>query len=230
MSTNRKLLVVDDDAKILKAVGEALRQEGYSVFTAPDGETALELCRKQTPDLVVLDIGMPGLDGFEVCGRLRAGGAQLPILILSARGDETDRVVGFRMGADDYLTKPFSITELILRVRAILRRSGNTMPTPAPSDHLAAGVLEIDRATHRVAVRGEPVELTPREFHLLWLLASHPGQVFTRDVLLERIWHGDGDHAAVTVYIRRLREKIERTPGDPAHIKTVWGIGYKFEP
>jgi DNA-binding response OmpR family regulator len=230
MSVNRRVLVVDDDAKILKAVGEALRQEGYGVFTAPDGESALDLCRKHGPDLVVLDVGLPGLDGFEVCGRLRAGGAQLPILILSARGDETDRVVGFRMGADDYLTKPFSITELVLRVRAILRRSGSGAAVASSSDRVSVGDLEMDRTTHRVTLRGETVALTPREFHMLWLLASHPGQVFTREVLLERLWQGDGDHAAVTVYIRRLREKVERTPGDPAHIRTVWGIGYKFEP
>jgi len=234
MGASKTVLVADDDTKILKVVGEALRLEGFTVVTAVDGQQALQLCHQYKPDLLVLDVTMPSLDGLEVCGRLRSGGSQVPILILSARADETDRVVGFRLGADDYLTKPFSISELVLRVRAILRRTGAVAPVAStiPPDHVAAGDLEMDRSTHTVLVRGQSVELTPREFHMLWLLATHPGQVFSREVLLERIWQSDfeGDHSAVTVYIRRLREKIEVTPGDPAHIKTVWGVGYKFEP
>jgi DNA-binding response OmpR family regulator len=231
MPTNKFILVVDDDTSILKAVGEGLRQEGFRVETALDGDTALSLCRNNPPDLVILDVGIPGLDGFEVCGRLRMGGSQLPILILSARGDETDKLVGFRLGADDYLTKPFSLGELMMRVRAILRRTSN-QGQPSSTDRVQAGTLEMDRASHRVTVNGAAVELTPREFKLLWLMATHPGQVFSRETLLERFWpeESGADQASVSVYIRRLREKIERNPSNPDHLKTVWGIGYKFEP
>jgi DNA-binding response OmpR family regulator len=230
MGTIKEILVVDDDIKILKAVGEALRQEGFRVQTALDGETAVTLCRNSRPDLMILDIGIPGLDGFEVCGRVRMSGNQMPILILSARGDETDKMIGFRLGADDYLTKPFSVGELVMRVRAILRRTQPAAPV-APSDHVAVGNLEIDKATHRVTVDGHAVELTPREFKLLWIMATHPGHVFSRETLMERFWPEENgtDQSAVTVYIRRLREKIEANPSDPDHLKTVWGIGYKFE-
>lgn len=230
MPTNKFILVVDDDTKILKAVGEGLRQEGFRVETALDGETALSLCRNTPPDLVILDVGIPGLDGFEVCGRLRMGGSQVPILILSARGDETDKLVGFRLGADDYLTKPFSMGELVMRARAILRRTGNN-GQPSSADRVQAGSVEMDRATHRVTVNGNQVELTPREFKLLWLMATHPGHVFSRETLLEKFWpeESGADQSSVSVYIRRLREKIERNPSAPDHIKTVWGIGYKFE-
>ncbi len=232
MALAKQILVADDDPKILKVVGEALKLEGYQVVTAVNGNAALQVCRQSAPDLIILDITMPGLDGLEVVHKLRTHGSQVPILILSARGDETDRVVGFRLGADDYLTKPFSISELVLRVRAILRRAGAPAPVPiATPDRISAGDLVIDRVAHQVTVRGTCVELTPLEFKLLWLLASNPGQVFSRDHLLERVWQSEyeGDQAAVTVYIRRLREKIERNPGDPEHIKTVWGIGYKFD-
>jgi len=231
MGTTKEILVVDDDTKILKAVGEALRQEGFRVQTAVDGETALSLCRNTRPDLMILDVGMPGLDGFEVCGRVRMSGSTVPILILSARGEETDKLVGFRLGADDYLTKPFSVGELIMRVRAILRRTQPTAPA-APVDRVAAGDLKMDKTTHRVTVEGRSVDLTPREFKLLWLMATHPGHVFSRETLMERFWPDENgaDQSSVTVYIRRLREKIEKNPSDPAHLKTVWGIGYKFEP
>lgn len=230
MLAPKKILVVDDDAKILKVVGEALREEGFGAFTAADGHAALEACRKYSPDLIVLDVMLPGLDGFDVCSRLRTDGDQVPILMLSARCDEVDKVVGFRLGADDYLTKPFSITELILRVKAILRRTGSRNAPPAEG-RLVAGPLEMDKHTHHVTMHGRPVKLTPREFLMLWLLAVHPGQVLSRETLLERAWASDfdGDETAVTVYIRRLREKLEANPGDPQHLKTVWGIGYKFE-
>jgi DNA-binding response OmpR family regulator len=230
MSGSRRVLVADDDTKILKVVGEALRQDGYTVMTATDGATALQLCRSWGPHLVVLDVMMPAMDGLEVCSKLRAGGSQVPVLILSACGDETDRVVGFRLGADDYLTKPFSISELLLRVKAILRRSSSAAPT-ASDDRVQAGELVMDRATRRTTMRGKPLELTPREFELLWLLAAHPGQVFARDALLEHIWESDyqGDPSVVAVYMRRLRERIELKPSEPDHLKTVWGIGYKFE-
>lgn len=230
MPAPKKILVVDDDAKIRKAVGEALREEGYGTFTAADGPGALEACRRHMPDLIVLDVVLPGMDGFDVCSRLRADGAQVPILMLSARCDEVDKVVGFRLGADDYMTKPFSINELVLRVKAILRRTGG-VNAPATEGRISAGPLEMDKDTHRVTMGGRPVKLTPREFLILWLLAVHPGQVLSRETLLERAWASDfdGDETAVTVYIRRLREKLEANPGDPQHLKTVWGIGYKFD-
>lgn len=231
MPTPKHILVADDDPKILKVVGEALRLEGFLVTTAVSGTEVLSLFQQSRPDLVILDVTMPGFDGLEVCSRLRAAGSQVPILILSARGDETDRVVGFRLGADDYVAKPFSISELMLRVRAILRRSAGAQPVAEPSGRIVVGVLEMDRSTHETKMRGEAVDLTPREFNMLWLLATHPGHVFSREHLLEKVWTNDfdGDQSAVTVYIRRLREKLERNPGDPAHIKTVWGIGYKYE-
>lgn len=231
MPWTKTILVADDDAKILKVVGEALRQECYNVVTAVDGTEALQLCKQHKPHLVILDVMMPGLDGLEVCGRLRSGGSQVPILILSAKGDETDRVVGFRLGADDYLTKPFSISELLLRVKAILRRAGTEGQPAVASERIKLGDIDLDRSTRRASVRGAEIELTPREFEMLWLFAAHPGQVFSREALLQRLWQSDftGDQSAVTVYIRRLREKIERNPSDPDHLKTVWGIGYKFD-
>ncbi|HLN62491.1 MAG TPA: response regulator transcription factor [Symbiobacteriaceae bacterium] len=230
MSGPKRILVADDDAKILKVVGEALRQEGHIVETASDGARALQLCRSFHPNLVILDVMMPELDGLEVCGRLRAAGSQVPVLILSAAGDEMDRVVGFRMGADDYLVKPFSLSELLLRVKAILRRLHQEMPVPS-GDRVTAGDLVMDRATRQTTMGGAPITLTPREFELLWLLATHPGQVFTRELLIERIWESnyEGDPSVVAVYMRRLRERIERNPSAPDHLKTVWGIGYKFE-
>lgn len=230
MAGSNRVLVVDDDAKIVKVVSEALRQEGYTVFTAGNGEAGMQMARTHMPHLIILDVMMPGLDGLEVCGRLRAAGSQVPILILSAKGDETDRVVGFRLGADDYLTKPFSISELMLRVKAILRRVGQEKQATA-GDRVVAGDLEIDRTTRKVTMRGKELDLTPREFEMLWLFATHPGHVFSREVLLERLWESDfdGDASAVAVYMRRLREKIERNPSEPDHLKTVWGIGYKFE-
>jgi DNA-binding response OmpR family regulator len=225
-------LVVDDDPKILKALDQALRKEGYDVYRAADGEEALQVARQSDPDLIVLDIMLPKLDGFEVCAKLRTLG-NVPVLILSARGEEMDKVVGFNVGADDYLTKPFRLTELVLRVKAILRRTG----APEAGIPVAEGAplrfrdLEVNRAARSVAVRSRLVELTPKEFDLLWLLASHPGNVFSREAILQRVWHSDytGDEAALTVCVRRLREKIEQDPGNPEYVKTIWGIGYKFD-
>lgn len=232
MPQTRRILVVDDDPKILKALDQALRQEGYDVSRAADGEEALRLARELKPDLVVLDIMLPKMDGFEVCAQLRELGST-PVLILSARGEEMDKVVGFNVGADDYLTKPFRLTELVLRVRAILRRTQPVAPGELADERpLRFREMEINRAGRTVTVRNKHVELTPKEFDLLWLLASHPGHVFSRDALLQRVWHSDyvGDEAALTVCVRRLREKIESDPGHPEYVKTVWGIGYKFEP
>ncbi|HWI60816.1 MAG TPA: response regulator transcription factor [Symbiobacteriaceae bacterium] len=231
MASPKRILVVDDDPKILKALDQALRKEGYEVLRAADGEEALAIAREEDPDLIVLDIMLPKLDGFEVCAKIRALN-NVPILILSARGEEMDKVVGFNVGADDYLTKPFRLSELVLRVRAILRRTGSTAPNMvAEGAPIRFREMEINRAARSVMVRTRSVELTPKEFDLLWLLASHPGNVFSREAILQRVWHSDytGDEAALTVCVRRLREKIEQDPGNPEYIKTIWGIGYKFE-
>lgn len=226
----KRILVVDDDPKILKALDQALTQEEYEVLKAEDGIEALRLAREQKPDLIVLDIMLPKMDGFEVCAQLRMTG-NTPVLILSARGEEVDKVVGFNVGADDYLTKPFRLSELLLRVRAILRRTGGASVGVEEERPLQFRDLEINRSSRSVVVRGQPVELTPKEFDLLWLLASHPGHVFSREALLQRVWHSEysGDEAALTVCVRRLREKIEKDPGHPDLVKTIWGIGYKFE-
>jgi len=229
-NTKKRILVVDDDPKILKALDQALQQEGYEVYRAEDGLQALEMARKVKPDLMILDIMLPKMDGFEVLAQLQSTGS-IPTLILSARGEEMDKVVGFNVGADDYLVKPFRLSELLLRVRAILRRtSGSTAPVDEDRP-LKFKDIEINRSSRTVIVRGQPVDLTPKEFDLLWLLASHPGHVFSREALLQRVWHSDysGDEAALTVCVRRLREKIERDPGHPELVKTIWGIGYKFD-
>ncbi|HEY8346117.1 MAG TPA: response regulator transcription factor [Symbiobacteriaceae bacterium] len=229
-ASSRRILVADDDPMILRALEHALTGEGYEVYLAADGDEALQTARQVQPDLVILDVMLPQVDGLEVCARLRSV-SSVPILILSARGKEQDKIVGFKVGADDYVTKPFSLPELLLRVRAILRRA-----SPSPAD---AGVealrfrdIEINRGTRSVTVRGRRVDLTPKEFDLLWLLASHPGHVFSREAILQRVWHSDytGDEAALTVCVRRLRAKVEPNPGQPEYIKTVWGVGYKFEP
>lgn len=226
---NRQVLVVDDDPKIRKAIEQGLTQEGFRVLQAGSGEEALTLAATARPDLIILDIMLPGQDGFQVCGKLRAQGST-PIIFLSARGDEVDKVVGFKLGCDDYLTKPFSLSELVLRVHAVLRRS-HSAPVQEHPETLRVRGLEIERATRIVRVKGREVELRPKEFDLLWLLAGHPRQVFSRETLMERIWQDEAsaDPSAVTVCIRRLREKIEDNPGAPEYIKTVWGIGYKFE-
>ncbi len=227
MSVARRILVADDDPKTQKVLEHALTAEGFEVIKAGDGQEALELALSQRPDLIILDVMMPKLDGFAVCGRIRAASA-VPILLLTAKGDSVDKVVGFRLGADDYVTKPFDLNELVLRVHAILRR----MPTLPESRTLRFGHLEINKSTRTVQVGDRTPELTPKEFDLLWLLASHPWQPFTREALLSRVWHGDAptDQSTVTVCIRRLREKIEENPAQPRWIRTVWGIGYKFDP
>jgi DNA-binding response OmpR family regulator len=226
------ILVVDDEQIVTEVVGRYLVREGYTVRTAADGETALRLAREEPPDLVVLDLMLPKIDGLEVCRRLRAESA-IPIIMLTAKGEETDKIVGLTLGADDYLVKPFSPRELVARVQAVLRRA----QSPAASAQHGRGAirfagLTIDPRTRSVEVRGRTVELTPKEFDLLSFLTSSPGQVFTRDQLLDQVWdyHYGGDASTVTVHIRRLREKIEEYPMRPRFVKTVWGVGYKFEP
>lgn len=226
--SGEKILVVDDDAKILKIVKHCLERENFLVVTAVDGESALAVAKKEQPDLVILDLMLPKLNGLDVC-RILTAEYTVPIIILSAKGDELDRIVGLRLGVDDYLTKPFSPIELVLRVQAVIRRvqgQGKNQTSQA----LECGTLYIDPGSRAVTINGTDVNLTSKEFELLWLLVSNPQQVFTRMLLLNKIWHSDyeGDENTVTVHIRRLREKIEPTPSSPTYIKTVWGVGYKF--
>ncbi len=225
---SNKILAVDDDPKILKILLHTLRKEGFEVITAASGEEALEKARKYSPDLVILDIMMPGMDGFETFQKLKAL-HDVPVVILSARSDEVDRVVGFRMEVDDYQTKPFSPTELALRVKAILRRVRDR--GEGSKNVLKFGDLTLDYNKRLIACKNKKIELTPKEFEVLWLMASNPNKVFSKAHLLEKVWDSSyyGDDNTVTVHIRRIREKLEKNPSSPSYIKTVWGIGYKFE-
>ena len=225
------ILIVDDEPTIVEVVELYLRREGFRVLTAGDGAAALSAVQQERPDLIVLDLMLPGMSGLDVTRQLRAGGA-LPIIMLTARGEETDRVVGLELGADDYVTKPFSPRELVARVKAVLRRA---QPTPAPepsvSNVIAIGGLRLDAAARTVTLDGQSIGLTAREFDLLLFLMQHPDQVFTREQLLDNVWGYTfaTDMSTVTVHIRRLREKIERDPTNPTFLQTVWGVGYKFE-
>jgi DNA-binding response OmpR family regulator len=226
------ILVVDDDATVADVVGRYLRHEGFTTETVADGRVALDRALASPPDLVVLDLMLPGLDGLEVCRRLRAL-APVPIVILTARGQESDRIIGLDIGADDYVAKPFSPRELVARVRAVLRRArGPLAPSgpEAPRVHVD-GDLEVDVAARQARRGGRVVSLTAREFELLAFLARHPRQAFSREEILESVWgYRYGDTSTVTVHVRRLREKIEPDPSNPRRIATVWGVGYRWEP
>lgn len=224
------ILVVDDEPKIIKIVEHSLKREGYQVLSASDGEQAVELMKKVKPSLIILDLMLPKMDGFEVCRKIKSI-HDVPVIILSARGEEVDKVVGFTLGADDYQTKPFSPTELIMRVKAVLRRYKHTANQAASEEILDFGTLKINNKTRTVKLNDKNIELTAKEFDLLWYLAFSSPQVFTRQQLLEALWEADffGDENTLTVHIRRLREKIEVDPTNPIFIKTVWGVGYKFE-
>jgi two-component system, OmpR family, response regulator ResD len=225
------ILVVDDDLTIGEVVGEYLQGAGHQTRHVADGSSALSMAAQWPPDLVVLDLMLPGIDGLEVCRRLRAAhGSQqaLPVIMLTALGAEADRVQGLEAGADDYVTKPFSPRELALRVQAVLRRAAaaQTAP-PAP---FRAGRFEVDLAARRIRRDGRELALTIREFDLLAFFLSHPGQAFTRAQLLEQVWGWSyGDLSTVTVCVRRIREKAEDDPAAPAHLQTVWGVGYRWE-
>lgn len=223
------VLVVDDEASLVELVRGYFEREGYDVLTAFDGVAALDLARIGRPDVVVLDLMLPGLDGIEVCRRLRQF-SDAYVIMLTARAEEIDTIVGLSVGADDYLTKPFSPRELVARVKAMLRRPRQGRPaepdTPPPQ---RLGELVIDRAQHEVTRRGDVVELTAREFALLALLADHPGQVFTRGQILERVWGSDYfDEHVVEVHIGNLRKKIEADAAHPRYIQTVRGVGYRL--
>jgi DNA-binding response OmpR family regulator len=223
------ILIVEDEPSISEVVGLYLRRAGFQVHTVSDGSSALSFLEKQLPDLVVLDVMLPGIDGLSVLRWLRDQ-SDTPVILVTARREEVDRIAGLEMGADDYVVKPFSPQELVSRVRAVLRR---TKTSDTGSDgSLVAGDLTIDMTTRLVAFSGKEITLTSKEFDLLWLLASHPRQVFSREHLLQRVW-GSSDYidpSTVTVHLRRLREKIEPDPSQPRHLVTVWGVGYKFEP
>jgi len=227
-----RALVVDDEEGLLKLIRGYLEREGFDVTTATNGESALDVARSVQPDLVVLDVMLPGLDGIEVCRRLRQF-SDAYVIMLTARSEEIDKIVGLAVGADDYLTKPFSPRELVARAKAMLRRPRT--PTGAPADQppapLRVGDLTIDLAGHRVLRAGAEVALTPLEYRLLIALAGAPGRVFTRDQLLERVWGGDyyGDDHVVDVHIASLRKKLEDDPSQPRWIRTVRGAGYRFE-
>jgi DNA-binding response OmpR family regulator len=226
--TQDRILVVEDEPTVAEVVDRYLRRDGYSVGVAHDGLSAMEEYDRFQPDLVVLDLMLPGLDGIEVCRRIRSN-ASTPIIMLTARGDEVDKLVGLEIGADDYITKPFSPRELAARVKAVLRR---TATAPQDGDALRFDDLRISGRTRAVEDRHGAIELTAREFDLLFFLARHAGQVFSREQLLDQVWDFEfpGDVGTVTVHIRRLRLKIEADSSRPKHLKTVWGVGYKFEP
>ena len=223
-----KVLVVDDDTSVRDVVRRYLERAGYEVELAGDGETALRLHRQHPPDLVVLDLMLPGVGGLDVCRELRETSA-VPVVLLTALGEESDRVLGLETGADDYVVKPFSPRELVLRVGSILRRA-RTAP-PEPDEAVVDGSLRLDLGARRGTLDGAELALTGREFDLLVFLLRHPGRAFSRAELLERVWGWSfGDHSTVTVHMRRLREKIEPDPARPIRIATVWGVGYRYDP
>ena len=224
-----RVLVVEDDPSVAEVVARYLERDGFMVTRAGDGREALSRAVAETPHLVVLDLSLPAVDGLEVLRRLRALGP-VPVVILTARGEEIDRIQGLELGADDYVVKPFSPRELVARVRAVLRRTSGWGQGGALPDKLSAGPLEVDPRAGQVRLHGRPLALTAREFDLLVFLVSRKGHVCRREELLQQLWGvRHGDTATVTVHVRRLREKIETDPSAPHHIKTVWGVGYRFE-
>ena len=222
------VLVVDDEPIVREVVVKYLSREGYRTLEAADGNTAKEIVEREQPSLVVLDLMLPGTDGLELCSWIRKR-SDLPLIMLTARGEEADRIVGLELGADDYVTKPFSPRELVARVRTVLRRAG---PAAPKVERFSFGDVEIETATREVRRAGEPLKLTAKEFDLLCFLARHPRQVFSRDQLMDRVWGYSAalDTGTVTVHIRRLREKIEDDPSHPRHLETVWGVGYRLSP
>jgi DNA-binding response OmpR family regulator len=225
---DQRVLVVDDDPTVSDVVRRYLERSGLAVSLAADGQQALKAYDAELPDLVVLDLMLPGIDGLEVCRRLRARRGDVPVVMLTALGEEADRVVGLEIGADDYVTKPFSPRELVLRVQSVLRRAAR--PAPAGSEVLTDGTLTVDVARRTARLAGRDLALTVREFDLLAFLMRHPGRAFQRPELLEAVWGWTfGDQSTVTVHVRRLREKVEADPAHPRRIVTVWGVGYRYE-
>lgn len=237
MTNQQTIMVVDDEATIREVVRKYLELDGFRVMEADTGPAAIALLKEQRPSLIVLDIMLPGIDGFTIARSLRHSEefaplsleGDIPIVMLTARTDETDRIAGFELGADDYVVKPFSPRELVARVKAVLRRTGAS--NIAQEKPISLGKLTLDPRSRSVNVAEEPVTLTAKEFDLLYFLARHPRQVFSRTQLLDHVWGYEfyGDESTVTVHVRRLREKIEPNPGQPTFIQTVWGVGYKLE-
>ena len=238
MTGSKTILVVDDEATIREVIRRYLERDGFRVREAADGYAALDALAESLPDLIVLDLMLPGVDGLSLTRQLRtprpansehSAWQRVPIIMLTARGETSDRIRGLDVGADDYLAKPFSPQELVSRVRAVLRRSGETEQPDGQA--LDLGRLQIDPTAHSATVDGQPVALTAKEFELLWFFARHPRQVFSRSQLLDGVWGEEftGDPSTVTVHIRRLREKIEVDASQPRYLLTVWGVGYKFE-
>jgi two-component system, OmpR family, response regulator ResD len=231
MDTRGSILVVDDEPTIADVVSRYLERAGYSARVASDGAGALRSAGEERPDLVVLDLMLPGMDGLEVMRRLRefGEGPRVSVILLTAKGEHADRIAGLRLGADDYVVKPFSPAELVARVDAVLRRLDSP---PELEEPIVFEELEVDPRGRRVTVRGEEAQLTVREFDLLLHLVRHPGQVFSRDQLMDSVWQYGfyTDTSTVTVHMRRLRAKIERDPSDPRWLQTVWGVGYRFQP
>ncbi len=225
MSGRKRILVVEDEGTIREVVRRYLEREGYEVREAADGYAALDMLAEAEPDLIVMDLMLPGIDGLTLTRQLRQR-SRVPVIMLTARGDTSDRIRGLDSGADDYLPKPFSTRELVSRIQAVLRRGA-----PAEPARLRFGTVAMDIDSRTVSRGSQEVKLTAREFDLLWFMASHPGQVFTRERLLDNVWGADfaGDPSTVTVHIRHLREKIEADPAEPQHLITVWGVGYRLE-
>jgi two-component system, OmpR family, response regulator ResD len=232
---NGRILVVEDDLTVAEVVVDYLRHAGLEPRAAVDGQTALEIAATWRPDLVVLDLMLPGVSGLDVCRALRQaqdGRAPLPVIMLTALGEESDRVRGLESGADDYVTKPFSPRELVLRVQAVLRRAraADTAAAAATPQPVRSGPMEVDVAARRARSDGRELDLTVREFDLLAFFVSHPGRAFTRAELLEQVWGWSfGDLSTITVYVRRLRDKVEKVPSAPVQLQTVWGVGYRWE-
>lgn len=222
-----KILVVDDERNIVELVKYNLEKEGYDVISAYDGFEAVNMAKQDKPDLIILDIMLPGQGGLEVCRTLRKE-TKIPIIMATAKGEEIDKILGLELGADDYVTKPFSPRELVARVKAILRR---TSSRPEEKDEMSFDNLTINLVRHEVRLNGEEVDLKPKEFDLLKMLCTNPGKVFTRDFLLEQLWGYDylGDTRTIDVHMRRLRQKIEPDAANPKYLKTIHGIGYKFQ-
>jgi DNA-binding response OmpR family regulator len=231
MSARARVLVVDDEPVVCDVLSRYLERDGFEVHTAVDGEDAIARFEATDPDLVLLDLMLPRLDGFDVFRAIRSR-SESPVIMLTARGKVTDRIVGLEIGADDYISKPFSPSEVAARVRAVIRRTQPTRARQGDGQLLRFDGLEINPRTREVEVAGRAIRLTPKEFDLLHFLASNPRVVFSRYELLDELWDVafDGDPSTVTVHVRRLREKLEEDPSQPRHLTTVWGAGYRFEP
>ncbi|MCM3342692.1 response regulator transcription factor [Paenibacillus sp. MER TA 81-3] len=228
MNLPRKVLVIEDELDISRILKDYITISGYEVWVAENGQDGLKFIDTLSPDFIILDIMLPDVDGIELCRQIRET-CNTPILILSARGSDTDKVLGLGFGADDYMTKPFSLSELVARINAHLRR-GSMENKPKQNESLQFGSLLIDKKAYKVTVEGQEISLSAKEFELLYYLSKHKNQVFSKSQLLDAVWGYDtfGDESTITVYIRRLREKLEPDPSNPTYIKTVWGVGYKF--